>query len=115
MSEDQLKWTCQVDDQTLPPPEVKNPNGDVIQGMTVGHPFYLDCDGPTGTLRTELLKFKQDKKQANTLMLLEVKQMAETRSQLMVTSYVPGQHRLKDVVLTDGLAEERTRASNERG
>jgi len=84
-------WNCEV----LGLPEA---------GLTVGAPFQLKCGGASvsgfnaKTLSLELAK--QDKYR---LRILENKSASDSGVELVVTSYVPGDTSLKDVILTDGV------------
>ncbi len=73
------------------------------EGLTVGAPFELKCSGTEvpdfNVSRFSLELQKLDKYR---LRILENKGASSNSVQLIVTSYVPGEGELRDVVLTDG-------------
>lgn len=85
-----VMWNCQT--SGLPP-----------DGLTVGAPFNLNCSG-TDVPDFNVKSFSLELPKADNYRLRILENTGATNSgvQLVVTSYVPGDTALKDVVLTDG-------------
>lgn len=91
MTPSQAQWNCEV-------------SGIPEQGLTVGAPFALKCAGAeVSGLSPQTLSLELSKQDKYRLHILENKSVSSTGVDLLVTSYVPGDTSLKDVVLTDGV------------
>lgn len=83
-------WACQVSD--LP-----------SQGLTVGAPFVLKCAGEeVPGFDSQALSLELPKPDRYRLRILENRAANSSGVELVVTSYVPGDTNLQDVILTDG-------------
>lgn len=79
-------------------PEI--PNWD-YNSLTVGHVFYLNCEGEWPKLEKLSLELRSGDKNPDTLKLLALEQKSETLAQLKLVSYVPGEHQFQAVQLVD--------------
>lgn len=79
-------------------PEI--PNWD-YNALTVGHVFYLNCEGEWPKLEKLSLELRTGDKNPDTLKLLAFEQKSETLAQLKLTSYVPGEYQFQAVQLVD--------------
>jgi hypothetical protein len=70
--------------------------------LTVGAKFVLACDGPPVHLDRAHLRFELPKARAYMLRMLDSNSVGETSASLIVTSYVAGEVKFKNPVLSDG-------------
>lgn len=83
-------WLCEV---------TALPSGD----LTVGAPFELNCTGPNvPNLTATNLSLELPKADRFRLQILENKKTTTSAVEFRVTSYVAGETKLQDVILTDG-------------
>ncbi len=84
-----VSWTCEV--------------SDIPGQLTVGAIFTLKCSGPeVPGLNTQALSLSLPKLERYKLRILENRKSSTSAVELGVTSYVPGDTKLSDVILTDG-------------
>jgi hypothetical protein len=69
-----------------------------VQNLTVGHIFYLKCQGQFGLKPNfELAQFSLDEKEKNLIKLLKVEQRSPSEIDLKVVSYTTGDHKIPDL------------------
>ena len=79
-------------------PEI--PNWD-YNALTVGHVFFLNCEGEWGAIDKETLELRTGDKNPDTLKLLGFEQRSESLAQLKLVSYLPGEYKFQAVQVVD--------------
>lgn len=79
-------------------PEI--PNWD-YNALTVGHVFFLNCEGAWGPMDKESLELRTGDKNPDTLRLLRFEQKSDSLAQLKLVSYLPGEHKFQAVQMVD--------------
>lgn len=84
-------WSCET-------------SGGSVENLTVGQIFNLKCSGAeVPGFNAQTLSLELPKADKYRLRILENKASSTTGVELGVTSYVPGDAKLQDVILTDGV------------
>lgn len=73
-----------------------------LQQMTVGRKFLLRCQGEPVFFNKKKLQVFPEYTKPFALQLLEVRRLDEKSGDFVLTSYVPGKHKIPATVLTDG-------------
>lgn len=69
-----------------------------VKNLTVGHIFYLSCQGQFGLKPNfERAQFSLDEKEKNLIKLLKVEQRSPNEIDLQVVSYTTGDHKIADL------------------
>jgi hypothetical protein len=87
-------WTCEVS---------QLPGGSALESLTVGAKFGLKCSGAeVQDFNTRNFSLEMAKPDKFRLRILENRKSTSSSIELTVTSYVPGDTSLRDVVISDG-------------
>ena len=87
-------WTCEV---------TQLAGGPSLEGLTVGSKFSLKCSGAeVADFNTKSFSLELAKPDKFRLRILENRGATNSSIEMTVTSYVPGDTSLKDLVITDG-------------
>lgn len=73
--------------------------------ITVGEPIALSCSGNEAGVVTEKLQFKLAENQKYILKVLNVKKSSDEELSLDFTIYAPGDYKISEMVLSDGVNE----------
>lgn len=88
---------CQVDFKPIPHFFVESIP---VTNLTVGHVFYLNCQGEFGLKPNfEHAQFSLKEDEKNMIKLLRVEQRSPKNIDLQVVSYTPGEHKISDLQL----------------
>lgn len=71
------------------------------QKLTVGHVFFLNCEGEWPVLKKETLELRLEEADQYKLKLLNFEYTSKSSAQLTVTSYKAGTHRLTALQIVD--------------
>lgn len=94
-----VQWSCetsQIDPKTGQATE--QPTGQ----LTVGQKFLLTCEGPPVQLNAQKLTMELPKELKYALRLLQTKSLGETKAEFVATTYMVGDMKFQNPVLTDG-------------
>ncbi len=91
-------WTCTASSMN----ERGEPAGPLSESLTVGDKFHLACEGAAVKLKTDALSLELPKDQKYLLRLLGTRQISETRGEFIATSWIAGEGKVSNAVLTDG-------------
>ncbi len=80
-------------------PEI--PQDPAFPGLTVGAHFALRCQGPMAVMDPKTAEIRLDQADAHKLQLIRLQNPTSGQMDLLVVSYVVGEHNLKAVQLTD--------------
>jgi hypothetical protein len=93
-----VQWQC----KTFALDSQGKPSGDLPADLTVGTHFGLACDGPPANLKSEMLRIELPKETPYSLRILETKSFSETKAEFVATTWVAGEIKLQNPILTDG-------------
>jgi hypothetical protein len=77
--------------------------GELPEKITVGTKLLATCDGPTASLKSDVLKIELNDQQTYSLHLISVLEMSETKASLIVTPWKAGELKMTNPALTDAV------------
>lgn len=92
------QWTCQLSALDAKGAAA----GDFKEPPTVGTPFLLACEGAPLKLASEKLTLELPPEQKYQLRILQTRGVSDTKAEFVATSWVPGDLKLTNPILTDG-------------